>query len=726
MAVLLLVFVILGLCLSGCSKTDTVKTVFLDIRPEELKETQEWGTIPLNQIIIVLKDGEKASVAKQIAKRLGGTVAAQMQYLNLYQITFKTLDEDAFNKKLDEVKAMAGVELALPHMLSYPQEQQGVPCSPLRDPVFETEANRRPYEMIGMSEAWAVIRASGVKLSNVKVGVLDTALYTGSQEIGGSVKISGDTTDVPHKDPDGNIVSDGMGHGTQVTHVIGADADNAGVTGIASALGDKLSIEVKNLYDGLPLPDGASSVIKALVYLKEQVDSGAKVINCSYGARTPGTENMEANNLYRKFFQKMAKDHPDVVFVAAAGNEGAHLASWSYYPGGITESNVVTVGAVENDGSKASFSNSGEVTVSAPGVNVVVGVTADGKPITASGTSFAAPQVTAAIALMQSINPKLTAQEIKSLLISTAQKQITYNGSSREIPRAMGFGVLRVDDAVLAVINGLRQKENKEPLAKEDLLGLSSVNLTATGGGKKFAVKAVLPKVSEGSASVSITVTGQHSLQGSTSQTVAQNQAAVWDIQITESSVVVKVTREDTGACSYLTLTSTSGWKLVEVIDYDNKESWDLSKASGVWGFEYSCAAGSYGARIWDKAGSSGLSYGARAVWSAPPEEMRPGQKISLEVTLSETSNTHRWSTSVASSWADFAPPHRGLGARGDIGFAEVDGRTAVEINGAHKASDSATMTAIVPMGSEGQSIALRLQFYMGNTMGTYYVYKWE
>ena len=48
---------------------------------------------------------------------------------------------------------------------------------------------------------------------------------------------------------------------------------------------------------------------------------------------------------------------------------------------------------------------------------MVVGTDENGQPIKANGTSFSAPQVTSAIALLQSINPKLTADEIKELLV---------------------------------------------------------------------------------------------------------------------------------------------------------------------------------------------------------------------------------------------------------------------------------------------------------------------
>lgn len=561
----------------GKSGSDLGKAEFTEVSQEELEITEQWGVTPLNQIIVVLHDDEKVDLAKEIAKDLDGEIVGEMEYLNLYQISFDALDEKKFNEKLEEIQEMDGVETAFPNVINLSKEIKGTACSPLNDPVFESEENSRAYEMIGMTEAWKIIKASKVNLSNVKVGVLDEAVYTGSKEVGGKVKVSGDTTDNPEKNDAGDVVDDGLNHGTFVTHVIGADPDNAGTTGIASILGDKLTIDVKNLYDGVPLanpdgndpnnvtvgvkPSGASVTIKGLVYLQKQVESGAKVINCSYGPDRPKASNQWINAAYKKFFEKMAKDHPDVIFVAAAGNEAkvnGAITSNNYYPAGIPLPNVITVGALNNDGTKASFSNfasgDGEVTLSAPGVKVVMGVDDEGKPVTSSGTSFATPQVTATIALLQSINPKLTAEQIKEYIVKSSQPGTINKDQSTLIPEGMGAGLLRIDNAVLAVINDMRKKENKDPFTMESLLNMSTVDLTATGGGKNFKVKAVLPEISEGSATVKITVNGQHVMKGKSSKTVGPNEEAIWELEIEDSSVFVKVVRDDTDTCAYMTL----------------------------------------------------------------------------------------------------------------------------------------------------------------------------
>jgi len=361
-----------------------------------LVETETWGLIPLNQIALMLSEKDD-NLLEEVLELLKGEVVGEIDYLDMYQIEFTLTDEVSFNDLLTTVQGMEGVESAFPNMQDTGKAIEGTPCTPFTDPVFDSAGNRRPYEMIGMQDAWKIINLSGVKLNKTRVGVMDTALYTGSTETGGKTKIEGDTTDDPEKDANGNIEDGGHNHGTLVTHVIAANKENAGVAGIASILGDKLTVDVDDIYTGTSptyveaAADGSEEiysakysnnrgyVIESLIKLHGQIKDGAKVINCSYGPTKPLDSNKWINKAYKKFFTKMAKDYPDVVFVAAAGNEGSAdkskggISSENYYPGGLNLPNVITVGALNDDGSRASFSNfatgDGEVTLSAPGHN---------------------------------------------------------------------------------------------------------------------------------------------------------------------------------------------------------------------------------------------------------------------------------------------------------------------------------------------------------------------
>ena len=112
------------------------------------------------------------------------------------------------------------------------------------------------------------------------------------------------------------------------------------------------------------------------------VNQGCKIINCSV-AGPPSKKLEEA--------VKYANDK-EVIVVAASGNDGK---ATKYYPACYPD--VVTVGAMDNDGKKADFSTHNEfVDTLALGVDIEVAFR-DGTIID-TGTSFAAPLITGKIA----------------------------------------------------------------------------------------------------------------------------------------------------------------------------------------------------------------------------------------------------------------------------------------------------------------------------------------
>ena len=552
---------------------------YKDVDPEYIVNTQKWGYVPANQVIIIFYDDVDKAAAQKAVQEMGGTIVGELEFINLYQVETADKTDTQLNATLAAVSGMDGVELVFPNVPSFGSDATGTPCSPLKDPAYADPANAH-YNIIGMENAWKIIKGSGVSLNKVNVGVLDEAFYTGSDEFGGKVKLSGDTTDDPVKN-NNQIVNGGFTHGTKVAHVIGADPENSGMVGVAGVLEENLNINVKNVFDANPHytatqadaqdltqfthpANGVAYIDKTLVYLKKMVDDGATVINCSFNFKPPSDNYEPIVKAYEKFFKKMQETKPNVIFVASAGNSGnadksqGALNGKNDCPAGIKLPNVITVGAVNNDGSRADFSSfasdDAEVTLSAPGVQMVVGTDENGQPIKANGTSFSAPQVTSAIALLQSINPELNAGEIKELLVKTAAPGITTGDQSIPIPEGMGAGVLRVDQAVLQAINDMREKKNLPPYEMQQLLDISTVTLTAKGSGLDYTLSAHIPASLGSSADVKIEVIGQHSLKGDTTQPVPVGSDATWEVTLDKDEVFVRVKRLDNGACAYMTL----------------------------------------------------------------------------------------------------------------------------------------------------------------------------
>lgn len=584
----------LAFSMAACSagpqkpKGGSGKAEFKDPEPSSLIQSEKWGYVPANQINIVFHDDVGRAAAKKVVGQIGGVIVGELEFINLYQVETDDKTESELNATLDSLSGLEGVESVFPNVPAYGSDMAGTSCSPLKDPAYADPANAH-YNIIGMENAWKILLGSGISLNKVNVGILDEAFYTGSDEFGGKAKLSGDTTKFPVK-KNNQIVNGGLTHGTKVAHVIGADPENSGMVGIAGVLGENLNINVKNVFDTNPAytptqanpqdltqfthpANGVAYTDKTLVYLKKMVDDGATVINCSFNFKPPNDNYEPLVKAYEKFFKKIQETNPNVIFVASAGNSGnadgtqGALNGKNDCPAGMKLPNVITVGALENDGSRADFSSfatdNAEVTLSAPGVEMVVGTDESGQPIKASGTSFSAPQVTSAIALIQSINPDLNAEQVKELLVKTSAPGVTTYAKPGEIsagdqsipiPEGMGAGVLRVDQAVLQTINDMREKQDLPPYEMQQLLDISTVTLTAKGSGLDYALAAHIPASLGSSADVKIEVIGQHSLKGDTTQSVPVGSDATWEIALDKDEVFVRVKRLDNGACAYMTL----------------------------------------------------------------------------------------------------------------------------------------------------------------------------
>lgn len=136
------------------------------------------------------------------------------------------------------------------------------------------------------------------------------------------------------------------------------------------------------------------------------VDAGANVINLSAALLQPSAKG---ERLLEEAFDYAAKR--GAIVVAAAGNQGTVGSS------AITRHPwVIPVAACDAQGRPISYSNLGNSIgrqgLSAPGYDIK-SIGADGRSPVFSGTSAAAPFVTGAIALLQSIFPNATAAEVK-------------------------------------------------------------------------------------------------------------------------------------------------------------------------------------------------------------------------------------------------------------------------------------------------------------------------
>lgn len=221
-------------------------------------------------------------------------------------------------------------------------------------------------DAIGARTLW---RALPVTLPNVLVAVIDSGVNAAHPDLVGQVLGQYDFIE------DDDIAQDELGHGTAVAGLIASAHNLTGISGVAP----NARILALRVLDGRGL-GRYSDVAQAIVYAADQ---GAQVINLSLGGLN------ESSLLQSALDYALAKG---VQIVAASGNSGA---SQPLYPARYAP--VISVGAVDENGQVASFSNAG-ADVLAPGVNVLAN-SLDGGYAPVTGTSFSAPHVSGALAL---------------------------------------------------------------------------------------------------------------------------------------------------------------------------------------------------------------------------------------------------------------------------------------------------------------------------------------
>jgi len=204
-------------------------------------------------------------------------------------------------------------------------------------------------------------------------------------------------------------------HGTHVAGIIAAKRDNnKGIDGVAN------NVRIMAIR---AVPDGDEYDKDIALAIRYAVDNGAKVINTSFGKYFSPNPEFVMDAL------KYAASK-DVLIVNAAGNEGIDLDTKMVYPNDQTPqnstefvNNVLTVGALNYEygsGLVAGFSNFGKssVDVFAPGTKIW-STTPNNTYEFLQGTSMAAPAVAGVAALIRSFYPKLTAPQVKNIIMNS-------------------------------------------------------------------------------------------------------------------------------------------------------------------------------------------------------------------------------------------------------------------------------------------------------------------
>lgn len=297
---------------------------------------------------------------------------------------------------------------------------------------------------IGLADAWRLYDGGS---RDVVVALVDTGIDYTHEDLAGRIWTNVDEIPGNGIDDDGNgYVDDVYGwnfysdtndvyvgtedaHGTHGAGTIAANADNGtGIAGIVQS--DRVKVMAVKALGGSDGSGTTASIIQAIQYAEA---NGAQICNLSLGS----SQNDPA--LYRT----MASS--DMLFVVAAGNDGTDLETSPSYPASYDLDNVISVANIRYDGELDPTSSYGAASVdlAAPG-SYILSTTPGGSYSYMTGTSMAAPMVSAAAAIVYSAFPNATLADVKDILLASVQKldslsNRTATGGMLDLGAAMAY-----------------------------------------------------------------------------------------------------------------------------------------------------------------------------------------------------------------------------------------------------------------------------------------------
>lgn len=290
-------------------------------------------------------------------------------------------------------------------------------------------------------EAWAAGRTGS---SSVYIGIIDEGyMYnhedlaanagTNPKEASGLSGVDDDgnglVDDIYGWDFDGNnnTIFDGTGddHGTHVAGTIGGIGGNG--KGVAGVVWNVKLLSAKFLgRNGGTL----TNAIKAVDYFTD--------LKTNQGINLVATNNSWGGGGFSQgLFDAIERANAaNILFIAAAGNDGLNTENSPSYPSGYANANIIAVASITSTGALSSFSNyaATKVDIGAPGSGIwsTVPASSKGKIVSSyasyNGTSMATPHVTGGAALYAASNPGASAATIKAAIMSSAVATPSLNG----------------------------------------------------------------------------------------------------------------------------------------------------------------------------------------------------------------------------------------------------------------------------------------------------------
>lgn len=278
---------------------------------------------------------------------------------------------------------------------------------------------------IGILEAWNTTKGD----SDTIIGIIDTGVDITHQALCNNIWINEKEIAGNNLDDDSNgFVDDVNGwdfvnndntvydseildeHGTHIGGIITGENEENSFSGIAPNI-QIMPLKALNYNSGY-----TSDILAAIEYADKM---GVKILNCSFSGLD-----------YNEALADAISNHPDILFVCAAGNYGKNTSELITFPACYDAENILSVTAVNNKGTIAPFSTYGEgIDVAAPGMNIY-STLPNNEYGFKDGTSSASAYASGIAALICSANKTLNSIQLKEKIIQSCSKEVDVpNGS---------------------------------------------------------------------------------------------------------------------------------------------------------------------------------------------------------------------------------------------------------------------------------------------------------
>lgn len=398
-----------------------------------------------DQIIVKLAEGSPVEEIQSLAGQLGGQAAAEPFAPDTWLVALPRKLEAVPEALLASTNSDIPIDYAEPNHL----------VRPMRTPNDPRFTNFNQWHLYNSSQidkdikaprAWDRRTSAAYGTTNkVIVAVIDSGVRYTHEDLLPNMWTNPGEIPGDGLDNDGNgLIDDIYGadyvnndgdpmtsdsHGTHCAGLIAAVGNNGlGITGVAWSGAQIMALRF--------IEGGTGSLSDSIKCINYARTNGAKVINASYGSynRSDTGSASEAEAIYRA-------QQAGVIVVAAVGNGGNDNVGDNndtvpFFPASYTEyvertfptrrafalNNIIAVGATDRNDNRAGFSNFGasSVDLMAPGVEMWSTTASGDATYSASqGSSFAAPVVAGAVALLIAEHPTETVSQIAARMIST-------------------------------------------------------------------------------------------------------------------------------------------------------------------------------------------------------------------------------------------------------------------------------------------------------------------